>query len=80
MPGFHSIKKGSQLFVVRQLSRWQADRGKEHETSYKYVTKVGRKYGYFDDDKFHLDTGLSYDKDGLSRANGWGFNVYWDGS
>lgn len=73
---FGNLKAGDTVYVVPQQSRYGSARTPHTAT----VSRVGRGYGYIakstGEMKFHLDTGESYDKDGLSRANGFGFDVY----
>lgn len=71
------IKAGDIVFVVNQQPRHSE---KPPETAHATVTRVGRKYGYFDrgyrQQKFDLETGYSVSSDCNARANGYGFDVY----
>lgn len=71
------IKAGDTVFVVNQQRRHSE---KPPETTHATVTRVGRKYGYFDrgyrEEKFDLQTGYSVSSDCNARANRYGFDVY----
>ena len=81
-----TIKVGDEVFVVDQESRWTSSTNRNK--GYGTITKIGRKYATMDvlydghthpqrDCRFHLSNGQSFDKDGTSRSNGYGFDVYW---
>ena len=73
---FGNLKAGDTVYVVPQKSRSGSDRTPYTAT----VSRIGRWYGYIakstGEMRFHLDTGASYDKDGIARVNGFGFDVY----
>jgi hypothetical protein len=68
------------VFVVFQQNRWQINNKAPVRALYLKVNKVGRTYGYvvdaFNDRQFNLSDGKSHHKEGMVRANGYGFDVY----
>lgn len=74
---------GDTIFVANQNSRWEKRQDLPRETSTQTITRVGRKYAYFQDGreekKFDRKTGVSWHSpDSNARANGYGFDVYLD--
>lgn len=80
MTDFRDLKVGDTIFVVKQQDRWRTENDKPVETSFEIVTKVGRKYAYFERGRleycFCLDSGASIHKDNNARSNGYGFDVF----
>tara|TARA_R110002096_G_scaffold66682_4_gene162259 strand:- start:6823 stop:7221 length:399 start_codon:yes stop_codon:yes gene_type:complete len=77
---FRDLKVGDTIFVVQQQDRWRTENNKPVETSFEIITKVGRKYAYFERGRleycFCLDSGVSIHKDNNTRSNGYGFDVF----
>lgn len=77
---FKNLKAGDQVFVVCQES-CRPVTGKP-VTFVGVVAKVGRKYGYIERFRslqpFDLVNGRSIDRGHNDRANGYGFDVYYD--
>ena len=81
MADLSKVKAGDELFIVFDLSPWQARNGDSAKTELVSVVKAGRKYIYLDGFREPVEkNGKSWHGDYTENAhrNGHGYRAYLD--